>query len=70
MLIRDSGPGFDARIAENPFKPFVTTKPSGMGMGLSICKSIVEQHGGQLTVASLKPRGALLTIVVPAVRAE
>jgi signal transduction histidine kinase len=65
LLVQDSGPGFDEKIAENLFKPFVTTKPSGMGMGLSICKSIVEQHQGTLTATSIKPRGALFQIVLP-----
>jgi signal transduction histidine kinase len=65
LTIADSGPGFDAKVAANLFSPFLTTKARGMGMGLSICKSIVERHGGQLTVASIKPHGALLTIVLP-----
>jgi signal transduction histidine kinase len=70
LTVADSGPGFDAKVAANMFTPFVTTKPQGMGMGLSICKSIVEQHGGQLTAVSLRPRGALLTIALPAVKAK
>jgi signal transduction histidine kinase len=65
LTIADSGPGFDAKVAANLFSPFLTTKARGMGMGLSICKSIVERHGGQLTVASIEPHGALLTIVLP-----
>jgi signal transduction histidine kinase len=66
FTVADSGPGFDAKVAEKLFTPFVTTKAQGMGMGLTICKSIVEQHGGQLTGTSIKPRGALLTLVLPA----
>jgi signal transduction histidine kinase len=65
LLIQDSGPGFDDKVAGNLFKPLVTTKPNGMGMGLSICKSIVEQHGGTLTAASIKQRGAMFQIVLP-----
>jgi signal transduction histidine kinase len=65
LTIADSGPGFDAKVAANLFSPFLTTKARGMGMGLSICKSIVERHGGQLTVASIEPHGALLTIMLP-----
>jgi C4-dicarboxylate-specific signal transduction histidine kinase len=66
FTVADSGPGFDAKVAEKLFTPFVTTKAQGMGMGLTICKSIIEQHGGQLTGTSIKPRGALLTLVLPA----
>ncbi len=49
MTIADTGPGIDPKVADNIFQPFFTTKPGGMGMGLSICKSIIEAHGGQLT---------------------
>ena len=65
LTIADSGPGFDPKVAANLFSPFVTTKTQGMGMGLSICKSIVEQHGGQLTAMSIEPRGALMTLALP-----
>ena len=65
LAVADSGPGFDAKVAAKLFSPFVTTKVQGMGMGLSICKTIIEQHGGQLTAVSIRPRGALLTIVLP-----
>ena len=51
ITVADSGPGFDAKVGEQLFKPFFTTKSSGMGLGLSICKSIIEAHGGQLTVS-------------------
>jgi signal transduction histidine kinase len=66
LTVADSGPGFDPKVTEKMFSPFVTTKAQGMGMGLSICKSIIEQHGGQLTAVSTKPRGALLTVALPA----
>jgi two-component system sensor kinase FixL len=65
LMVADTGPGFDAKVAANVFSPFVTTKAQGMGMGLSICKSIVEQHGGQLTAVSHNSRGALLTMALP-----
>lgn len=66
LLVQDSGPGFDAEVGNNLFKPFVTTKTSGMGMGLSICKSIIEQHDGTLTADSVEPHGAVFRISLPA----
>jgi len=68
LSVGDSGPGFDAKVAENLFNPFVTTKPKGMGMGLSICKSIIEKHDGELTAISASPRGAILRIALPGAR--
>ena len=69
ITVADSGPGFDAKTAEQLFQPFFTTKSSGMGLGLSICKSIVEAHGGKLTVASNAPRGAVFRVELPLVSA-
>jgi signal transduction histidine kinase len=65
LTVQDSGPGFDDKAGENLFKPFVTTKPGGMGMGLSICKSIVEQHHGRVTAARVHPHGAKFQIILP-----
>jgi signal transduction histidine kinase len=47
------------------FEPFYTTKPSGMGMGLAICQSIVEAHGGRLWATANKPRGAMFQFSIP-----
>ena len=65
LTVEDSGPGFDKKVADHLFNSFVTTKPNGMGMGLSICKSIVQHHEGRLTATSVKPHGAMLRVVLP-----
>ena len=65
MTVADSGPGFDAKLSGQIFEPFFTTKSNGMGLGLSICKSIIEAHGGRLTVASREPRGTVFRVELP-----
>ena len=64
--VRDSGPGFAPAVIERVFEPFYTTKPEGMGMGLSICRSIIEAHGGRLWAIPCEPRGALFQFTIPA----
>ena len=66
VRVRDSGPGFAPAALERVFEPFYTTKPEGMGMGLSICRSIIEAHGGQLWATGCEPRGALFQFTIPA----
>ena len=56
-------------IAKRIFEPFFTTKPDGLGMGLSICRSIIEAHGGQLWVSPSAPHGTAFRFTVP-VRTE
>jgi PAS domain S-box-containing protein len=58
VTVRDSGPGLKPESLNHLFDPFYTTKPTGMGMGLSICRSITEAHGGQLWATANAPRGA------------
>jgi signal transduction histidine kinase len=64
ITISDTGPGVDAETAERMFDAFFTTKPEGMGMGLSICRSIVESHGGRLWV-SRRDRGLIFHVALP-----
>jgi signal transduction histidine kinase len=63
--VRDTGPGLSAESLERLFDPFFTTKPEGMGMGLTICRSIIEATGGRLWARSCEPRGALFQFRLP-----
>jgi C4-dicarboxylate-specific signal transduction histidine kinase len=66
VAVRDSGPGVTPASIERVFEAFYTTKPSGLGMGLSICRSIVEAHGGRLWASTSVPRGAIFQFTLPA----
>lgn len=59
VTVRDFGPGLDPRSADHLFEAFYTTKPDGLGMGLPICRSIIEAHGGRLWVTANDPRGSV-----------
>lgn len=63
--VTDTGPGFSADAADHLFEPFRTTKKQGMGLGLSISRSIVEAHGGELTAQGAVGRGATLRFTLP-----
>ena len=65
VKIHDSGPGLTPETREKLFSPFYTTKPEGMGMGLSICQSIVTAHGGSLTANSLQGAGTTFEFTIP-----
>jgi C4-dicarboxylate-specific signal transduction histidine kinase len=64
--VRDTGPGLSPETLSHLFEPFYTTKPDGMGMGLAICRSIIEAHGGRLWAAACEPHGALFQFTIPA----
>ena len=66
LAVRDSGPGLSSENFQRLFEPFYTTKPEGMGIGLSICRSIIEAHGGRLWAIPCEPQGALFQFTIPA----
>jgi len=65
VAVRDSGPGIDVERLAHLFEPFYTTKPGGMGMGLSISRTIIEDHGGRLWVNENQSTGALFQFTIP-----
>jgi PAS domain S-box-containing protein len=66
--VQDSGTGIPADRLESIFEPFVTSKPEGLGMGLSICRSIIERHGGRISAVNNPDRGATFSITLPVAR--
>ena len=66
--VQDSGTGIAAERLESIFEPFTTSKPEGLGMGLSICRSIIERHGGTIAAANNPDRGATFSITLPVTR--
>jgi C4-dicarboxylate-specific signal transduction histidine kinase len=66
VAVMDSGPGLASASPEGLFDAFYTTKPGGLGMGLSICRSIIDAHGGRLWASANVPRGAALQFTLPA----
>ena len=66
VAVQDTGHGLRPESLPRLFEPFYTTKPDGMGMGLSICRSIIEAHGGRLWATNCEPRGALFKFAIPA----
>jgi C4-dicarboxylate-specific signal transduction histidine kinase len=68
--VRDTGPGIAPDHLGRVFEPFYTTKSSGVGMGLSICRSIIDAHGGRLWANANAPRGALFQFTLPSAEKE
>jgi signal transduction histidine kinase len=65
IAVQDSGPGLTPESFAHLFDAFYTTKPGGMGMGLSICRSIVEEHGGRMGATPNLPHGAVFQFTLP-----
>jgi signal transduction histidine kinase len=65
VAVQDSGPGIDPEHLERVFAPFYTTKTGGIGMGLSICRSIIAAHGGRLWAEANRPRGTIFQFTLP-----
>lgn len=65
ISVADSGPGLAAEVRRQLFQPFVTTKPEGMGVGLSICRSIIEAHGGRMAAGDRPGGGTVFRFTVP-----
>ncbi|MEZ6058517.1 MAG: ATP-binding protein [Planctomycetaceae bacterium] len=65
LTVTDNGPGLPVELAERIFDPFISTKETGMGLGLSICKRIVELHGGQITATNNPHGGATFYVAFP-----
>jgi len=66
VAVQDSGPGLEAAMLERVFESFYTTKPTGLGLGLSICRSIIEAHGGRLWASTnYQRRGATFQFTLP-----
>ena len=70
VTVEDSGLGLDPNAMQKIFEPFYTTKVSGMGMGLSICRSIVESHRGRLWATAAHGGGAMFQLALPRYREE
>jgi two-component system sensor kinase FixL len=68
FVVADTGPGIAPELQERLFEPFVTSKSNGMGMGLSVCRRLIEAHGGTITADSVPGEGAIFTFRLPELR--
>jgi signal transduction histidine kinase len=67
VSVQDSGHGVDPKNIERIFDPFFTTKTNGMGIGLAICRTIIQAHGGRLSASPAQPHGSVFRIVLPTI---
>ena len=65
LVVADRGPGIDAETAEHLFEPFFTSKADGLGLGLNICRTIIESHGGHLCYDNRAEGGAVFFFTLP-----
>jgi signal transduction histidine kinase len=70
LAVRDSGPGISAANLPRLFDAFFTTRTTGMGMGLAICNSIIEAHGGQILASNNTEGGATFSVILPTAQAS
>jgi nitrogen fixation/metabolism regulation signal transduction histidine kinase len=70
FTVSDNGTGFAEHLMKRAFEPYVTTKPKGTGLGLVIVKKIVEEHGGEVAIANVAPRGARVSVTLPSAAAR
>jgi two-component system sensor histidine kinase DctS len=70
FVVSDVGHGITEAVAAQLFTPFFTTKDEGMGLGLSLCRTVVEQHGGTLRFAPQQPQGTVFSFTLPAARID
>lgn len=68
LEVEDTGPGIDATTSAKIFDAFVTTKSRGTGLGLALCQTIVERHGGKISVVAAQTRGSIFRVVLPTQR--
>ncbi|MEO8016019.1 MAG: ATP-binding protein, partial [Polaromonas sp.] len=65
FAVIDQGEGISSEVARQLFTPFFTTKQEGMGLGLSLCRTVIEQHGGFLGYESVQPQGTIFSFTLP-----
>ena len=68
--VADTGPGIHEEVADKLFTPFVTTKATGTGLGLTVARRVAQEHGGTLTASSRPAGGACFTLTLPALEAS